>query len=99
MAEAKAVFVKAGIENDFKITPDQLEKSITPKTKLFIFSSPCNPTGSVYSRKELEELAGVFARNPHVYIISDEIYELINFSGQHESIAQFEKNPIQSCCG
>ncbi len=91
MAEARPVFVKAGIENDFKITADQLEKSITPKTKLFIFSSPCNPTGSVYSRQELEALAEVFARNPHVYIISDEIYELINFSGKHESIAQFEK--------
>ncbi len=90
IAEARGVYVQAGIENDFKITAGQLEKAITPKTKLFIFSSPCNPTGSVYSKQELKKLAEVFERNPHVYIISDEIYELINFSGKHESIAQFE---------
>ncbi len=87
---AKAVYVTAGIGNDFKITPQQLEEAITPRTKAFIFSSPCNPTGSVYSRKELEGLAAVFAGHPQVYIIADEIYELINFSGTHESIAQFE---------
>ncbi len=90
MAEAKGVYITANIENDFKITPDQLEKAITPQTKLFIFSSPCNPTGSVYTRNELKALAEVFDRYPQVYIIADEIYEHINFSGNHESIAQFE---------
>ena len=91
MAEGVEVTIQAGIENDFKITADQLEAAITPKTKLFMFSSPCNPTGSVYSREELQQLAGVFARHPHVYILADEIYEHINFSGAHESIAQFEE--------
>lgn len=90
LAEGKHVFIEAGIENDFKITSKQLEDAITPKTKVFIFSSPCNPTGSVYTRKELETLAGVFEKNPHVFIISDEIYELINFGKNHESIAQFK---------
>ncbi len=90
MAEGKAVYVKAGIENNFKITPDQLEEAITDKTTMFIFSSPCNPTGSVYSKEELKALAEVFAKYPNVFIISDEIYEHINFGGKHESIAQFE---------
>lgn len=90
LAEGEAVYVTAGIENDFKITPAQLEEAITPKTKVFMFSSPCNPTGSVYNRDELEALAKVFEKHPHVYILSDEIYEHINFSGSHESIAQFE---------
>lgn len=91
MAEGVEVNIQAGIENDFKITARQLEAAITPKTKLFMFSSPCNPTGSVYTREELKQLAGVFARHPHVYILADEIYEHINFSGKHESIAQFEE--------
>lgn len=90
LAEGEAVYVKAGIESDFKVTPEQLEAAITPKTRMFMFSSPCNPTGSVYTRKELKALAEVFERHPHVYILSDEIYEHINFSGKHESIAQFE---------
>ena len=90
LAEANAVYVNAGIENDFKITPQQLEQAITPKTKLFIFSSPCNPTGSVYSKEELKALADVFALHEQIFILSDEIYEHINFSGVHESIAQFE---------
>jgi aspartate aminotransferase len=89
LAEGKHVFIEAGIENDFKITAQQLEDAITPKTKVFIFSSPCNPTGSVYTHDELEALSGVFEKNRHVYIISDEIYELINFGKNHESIAQF----------
>jgi aspartate aminotransferase len=89
MAEGTEVTITAGIDNDFKITARQLEEAITPKTKLFMFSSPCNPTGSVYSREELRQLAEVFARHPHVYILADEIYEHINFSGKHESIAQF----------
>jgi len=89
IAEGKMVNVFAGVENDFKITPEQLEEAITPKTKVFLFSSPCNPSGSVYSKEELEGLAKVFERHPDVYIISDEIYEYINFIGKHESIAQF----------
>ena len=77
------------IDTDFKLTPAQLEAAITPKTKLFMFSSPCNPTGSVYTRDELAALVEVFKRHPQVNIISDEIYEYINFIGGHESIAQF----------
>lgn len=90
LAEGNSVVVPASVENDFKITPAQLEAAITPRSKVFIFSSPCNPTGSVYSREELAGLAGVFEKHPGIYIISDEIYELINFIGKHESIAQFE---------
>lgn len=89
LAEGTAVTIDATVENDFKITPEQLESAITDKTKVFLFSSPCNPTGSVYSKSELEELVEVFDRHKHVFIISDEIYELINFIGKHESIAQF----------
>ena len=91
LAEGKMVFIPSTVESNFKITPQQLEDVITENTKLFIFSSPCNPTGSVYNREELKALAEVFARNPHVYIISDEIYEYINFTDRHESIAQFEE--------
>lgn len=83
-------FVPCSIENKYKITPEQLEAAITPKTKLFMFSSPCNPTGSVYSREELKALAAVFAKHPQIYILADEIYEYINYVGKHESIAQFE---------
>ena len=90
LAEAKGVFVQASIINDFKITPEQLEAAITPKSKVFLFSSPCNPTGSVYSREELKALADVIALYPDIIIISDEIYEHINFIGSHESIAQFD---------
>ncbi|HPI85083.1 MAG: pyridoxal phosphate-dependent aminotransferase [Bacteroidales bacterium] len=90
LARGVAVFVPATVETDFKITPEQLEAAITPKTKVVLYSSPCNPTGSVYSREELEALARVVARHPQVVIISDEIYELINFDCKHESIAQFD---------
>ncbi len=90
LAEGKTVAVKTTIDSDFKITPAQLEAAITPKTKLFIFSSPCNPTGTVYSKEELLGLAEVFRKHPQVYILSDEIYEHINFMGGHESIAQFD---------
>jgi len=92
LCRAKIVFVNATPENDWKITPEQLENAITPKSKLFIFSSPCNPTGSVYSKDELEGLAKVFEKHPGIFIISDEIYEYINYShtgGKYESIAQF----------
>lgn len=90
LARGVAVFVPASVENDFKITPDQLEAAITSKTKIILYSSPCNPTGSVYSREELHALAVVIARHPDVMVISDEIYELINFDCHHESIAQFD---------
>ena len=89
LAEGKSVFIDTTIESDFKITPEQLEAVITPKSKVFMFSSPCNPTGSVYSKEELEGLAKVFEKYPNIFIISDEIYEHINFAGAHESIAQF----------
>lgn len=90
VSEGTPVMVNAGIENDFKITGAQLEAAITDKTKLVIFSTPCNPTGSVYSKEELRDLADVLVRYPHIVIIADEIYEHINFTSQHESIAQFD---------
>ncbi|MFY0254254.1 pyridoxal phosphate-dependent aminotransferase [Chitinophaga sp. 30R24] len=89
LCQGEVVFVPCSIENNYKITPAQLEAAITPKTRLFMFSSPCNPTGSVYSKEELAALAVVFEKHPNVYIISDEIYEYINYVGPHESIAQF----------
>ncbi len=91
MADGTPVIVTAGIEQDFKITPAQLEAAITPKTKLLILCSPSNPTGSVYSKEELEGLANVLAKHQQVYVIADEIYEHINYIGKHESIAQFEE--------
>ena len=89
LAEGTNVIVSAGIEQDFKITPAQLEAAITPQTKALILCSPSNPTGSVYSKEELAGLAAVLAKYPQVVIIADEIYEHINYIGQHESIAQF----------
>ena len=89
LAEGTPVFVYAGIEQNFKITPQQLEETITPKTKALILCSPSNPTGSVYTKDELVALAAVLEKYPQVYVISDEIYEHINYIGQHESIAQF----------
>src|SRR6476469_5202812 len=91
MSEGNPVLVHTSLQNGFKITGKQLEEAITPKTKLFMFSSPNNPTGSVYSKKELAELAEVFKKHPGIYIMSDEIYEYINFVGKHESIAQFDE--------
>ena len=90
LAEGNVVLVRTKIENKYKLTAQELEAAITEKTRLFIFSSPCNPSGSVYSKAELEVLAEVFRKHPKVLIISDEIYEYINFVGKHESIAQFE---------
>ena len=84
------VEVKTDISNDFKMTAKDLESAITPKTKMLWFSSPCNPSGSVYSKNELSELADILVKHPHVYILSDEIYEHINFCGGHFSIAEFE---------
>src|SRR5690554_94404 len=90
LADGESVFIDTSIESDFKITAEQLEQAITPKTKVFMFSSPCNPTGSLYNYEELKSLAAIFEKHPSIYIISDEIYEHINFVGKHESIAQFE---------
>lgn len=91
LADGKPVIVEAGIEQDFKITPAQLEAAITPKTRVFILCSPSNPTGSVYSKEELKGLADVLAKHERVITIADEIYEHINYIGHHESIAQFNE--------
>ncbi|MDP4188989.1 MAG: pyridoxal phosphate-dependent aminotransferase, partial [Bacteroidota bacterium] len=90
LAEGVNVIVPTTFGNDFKMTADQLEKAITPKTKALILCSPCNPTGSVYSHDELKALADVLDKHKDVFILSDEIYEHINYVGKHESIAQFE---------
>ena len=90
LAEGKVTLVRTSIDNKYKLTAAELEAAITPKTRLFIFSSPCNPSGSVYTKDELAALAEVFKKHPNIFIISDEIYEYINFVGKHESIAQFE---------
>ena len=91
IAEGTPVEVKTSIENDFKMTPEQLENAITPKTKMIWFSSPCNPSGSLYSTKELRALADVLQKHPQIIVVSDEIYEHINFSEDgHASMAQFE---------
>jgi aspartate aminotransferase len=98
LAGGAPVFIKTFAKNNYKIPAAELEKNISAKTKLFIFSSPCNPTGAVYSREELKSLAEVFAKHPGIFIISDEIYEYINFTGpasgyagRHQSIAQFDE--------
>ncbi len=90
LAEGKPVIVNGTLENDFKVTAEQLKAAITPKTKAIMFSSPCNPTGSVFTREELKAIAEVVAQYPNLYIISDEIYEYINFDGAHASIAEFD---------
>jgi aspartate aminotransferase len=89
LTEATPVIIKGGIENDFKVTAKQLEAAITPKTRAVIFSSPCNPTGSVFSRKELQDIADVVLKHENLLIIADEIYEHINFTGEQVSIASF----------
>ncbi len=89
IARGRVVEVRTTLESGFKITPQELEAAITDKTRVFMFSSPCNPSGAVYSKAELEALAVVFRKHPGVYILADEIYEYINFVGKHESIAQF----------
>ena len=90
IAEGTPVEVKTSIENDFKMTPQQLEEAITPQTKMLWFSSPCNPSGSLYSTEELRALADVLQKHPQIIVVSDEIYEHINFAGGHASMAQFE---------
>ena len=89
LAGGKPVIVEAGFEQNFKMTPSQLEAAITPKTRLLILCSPSNPTGSVYSKKELEGLAKVILSHDDLFVLADEIYEHINYVGKHESIAQF----------
>jgi len=91
IAEGVNVILDTTVEDEFKISPRQLEEAITPKTKALLLCSPSNPTGSVYSREELKGLAEVIARHPGIFVIADEIYEHINFVGGHESIAQFEE--------
>ena len=83
------VVIETSIENDFKVTPQALEAAITPKTKMMIYSSPCNPSGSVYSKAELRALADVLVKYPNIIVVSDEIYEHINFVGEHASMAEF----------
>ncbi len=90
LAEGIPVTIPTTIESNFKISPEQLKKAITPKTKMIVFSTPCNPSGSVYNKAELKALADVIIQYPDLYVISDEIYEYINFAGKHESIAQFD---------
>lgn len=90
LARGVVQFVETNIANNYKITAAQLENAITDRTKLFMFSSPCNPSGAVYSKEELSALVKVFERYPQVYIMSDEIYEYINYVGKHESIASFD---------
>ncbi|MCW5908864.1 MAG: pyridoxal phosphate-dependent aminotransferase [Chitinophagales bacterium] len=90
LAEGKCVEIPTTIDSNFKVTSAQLEAHITPKTKLIIFSSPCNPTGSVYSKEELAAIAGVVKKHPNVFVLCDEIYEYINFTGhRHTSLAEF----------
>ncbi|MBO9594069.1 MAG: pyridoxal phosphate-dependent aminotransferase [Niabella sp.] len=91
IARGKVVEIRTTVEQKLKITAADLEKAITPNTKAFLFSSPCNPSGAVYSKEELASLVEVFKKHPQVYIISDEIYEYINYVGKHESIAQFDE--------
>lgn len=90
LAGGKVRFVNTKVENGYKITAAELENSITPQTKLFMFSSPCNPSGAVYTKEELKSLAEVFKIHPNIIVLSDEIYEFINYEGAHESIAQFD---------
>lgn len=89
LAEGKTVLLKAGIESDFKVSAENIEKAITPKTKALLFSSPCNPTGSVYLESELKAIAQVISKHPGIIIVADEIYEYINFTGKHISIGSF----------
>jgi aspartate aminotransferase len=89
LGEGNMVVIPSTVETNFKISPKELEAAITPRTKIFCFSSPCNPTGTVYTKEELKAFADVLSNHPGIFIISDEIYEHISFRGKHESIAQF----------
>lgn len=89
LADAKVIEIKATVENDFKLSAEEIEKHITPKTKVILYSSPCNPTGSVYNYLELKSFADMLEKYPQIHIISDEIYEHLNYVGSHYSLAQF----------
>ncbi|WKS95981.1 pyridoxal phosphate-dependent aminotransferase [Riemerella columbina] len=89
MMGGTSVFIETSIDTDFKVTAEQIQQAITPKTKVLLFSSPCNPSGSFYNAEELEAIANIIAKYPQITIISDEIYEFLNYEGQHTSIAQF----------
>jgi aspartate aminotransferase len=89
LAEGVPVYLEGGIDNDFKASAQQLEAAITPKTKVVIYSSPSNPTGSVFTRQEMAEIAAVLSKHPDIYVIADEIYEHINYAGEHVSMASF----------
>ncbi len=91
LAGGVPVYLNTTFDSDFKVTPQQVEKAITSRTRMFIFSSPCNPTGTVYSHEELKALAAVFAKHENIFVLSDEIYEYINFVGKHHSIASFDE--------
>jgi aspartate aminotransferase len=91
LAEGKTVTLVGSLENGFKATAQQLEEAITPRTKLLMYSSPCNPTGAVFSREELAAVVEVLMRHPQIYVLADEIYEYINFEGEHVSMAQFDE--------
>ena len=101
LADGKPIVIDTNLDNDFKITASQLSNSITSKTKAFLFSSPCNPSGSVYSKYELEEIANVLKKHKNITIISDEIYEHINFRNKHFSIGELEslKNQVVTVNG
>lgn len=86
LAAGEPVVIQAGVEQGFKVTPEQVERAITPRTKMFLFSNPCNPTGAVYSRAEIEDIAAVLAKHERIIVVSDEIYEYITFEGEHVSI-------------
>lgn len=90
LANGKNIFIKSTFENEYKVTAQQVKDAITPNTRAFLFCSPSNPSGSVYTKNELKEIAEVIAEHPDIYIISDEIYEHMNFNGKHESISQFD---------
>jgi aspartate aminotransferase len=90
VAEGKPVLIPTSIENDFKVKAEQIKKAITPKTRMLIYSSPCNPTGSVYTKDELKAIAEEISKYPDIYILADEIYEHITFAGKHECMAQFD---------
>ena len=91
LAEGRNVIIETDLSSDFKITPQQLQAAITPKTRVLMLCSPSNPTGSVYTRDELRALADVLVKHPNIIVLADEIYEHINFVGRHESIAQFDE--------
>jgi aspartate aminotransferase len=90
LAEAKPIEIPSSVDNNFKVTAKQIDKAITSKTKMFMFSSPCNPSGSVYTKEELTDIAKVFEKHPSIFIVSDEIYEHINFTNEHYSIGRIE---------